>query len=143
MNNPKKNLQKLSRLELLELLLAQTRETEMIRKKLEKAEAALTDRYLKVEEAGDLAHAVLAVNQVMESAQVAAKQYLDNIEQMKRETELSCKLMIEQAKNEAERIRNEALRDIDPVLSAQVFKEPKTDQSINQPEEDYGTDPAT
>lgn len=104
----RKKLQKLSRMELLELLLAQTRETELLREKLAKAEEALTDRYLKVTEAGDLAHAVLAVNDVVKNAQDAANQYLDNIERMQVETEKSCRRMIDEARREAEMIRSEA-----------------------------------
>lgn len=105
----RKKLQKLSRVELLELLLAQTRETEMLREKLDKANAALTERYLRITEAGDLAHAVLAVNEVVESAQRAAQQYLDNIATMKRETEHTCRKLISEAREEAERIRAAAM----------------------------------
>ncbi len=143
MNGQKKNLQKLSRLELLELLLAQTRETEQLRERLEQAEAALQDRNLKVEKAGDLAQAVLVVNEVMETAQKAAQQYLENIEQMKRDTERSCKDMLAQARLEAEQIRMDAIREADPVHSAQVFKGLSTERTISKFEENYGTDPTT
>ena len=111
----RKKLQRLTRVELLELLLAQTRETEMLRGKLEEANAALTDRYIHISEAGDLAHAVLAVNDIMESAQKAAQQYLDNIEAMKHETEVRCIRLIQEAKEEAERIRAAAMLDKDAV----------------------------
>ena len=81
-----KELKHLSRAELLELLLLQTKETERLMKKLEKADRMLSDRYLQVEKAGDLAHAVLEVNGIMEAAQAAAQQYLDNIIRMEQET---------------------------------------------------------
>ena len=109
----RKKLQRLTRVELLELLLAQTRETEMLRGKLEEANAALTERYIRISEAGDLAHAVLAVNNVMESTQKAAQQYLDNIAAMKHETEIRCIRLIREAKEEAERIRAAAMLDQD------------------------------
>ena len=105
----RKRLHKLSRVELLELLLAQTRETELLHEKLDEANAALTERYLRITEAGDLAHAVLDVNKVMEAAQAAAQQYLDNIATMKKETENTCIRLINEAKQEAERIRSAAL----------------------------------
>ena len=74
-----KELKRLSRAELLELLLIQTRETEQLRRKLEKAEAALADRQLRLSNAGDLAQAVLSINGVMEAAQAAAQQYLRDV----------------------------------------------------------------
>jgi len=83
-----KELKRLSRAELLELLLIQTRETEQLRRKLEKAEAALADRQLRLSNAGDLAQAVLSINGVMEAAQAAAQQYLDNIIQMEQEARI-------------------------------------------------------
>lgn len=103
------NLRKLSRAELLELLLAKSRETDMLRQRLEKAEVALVDRSIRIAEAGDLAHAVLSVNGVMEAAQAAAKQYLDNMELMVRQTKQECDRMLEEARAEAERIRAAAV----------------------------------
>ena len=45
---------------------------------------------MQVAEAGNLAEAVLAVNGVMEAAQAAAQQYLDNIAAMEQETRHKC-----------------------------------------------------
>ena len=77
-----KELKRLSRAELLDLLLVQTKEAERLRKRLEKAEQELADRNVQIEKAGDLAHAVVQINGVMEAAQAAAQQYLDNIARM-------------------------------------------------------------
>lgn len=107
-----KELKKLSRAQLLELLLAQTREVEHLREKLEKAEKLLVDRHIRVLEAGDLAHAVLAVNGVMEAAQAAAQQYLDNMTSMEEQTRIKCDQMLEDARKEADRIREEAVSSI-------------------------------
>lgn len=104
-----KELKRLSRTELLELLLAQTKETERLQKKLEKAETLLSDRYLQVQKAGDLAHAVLEINGVMDSAQAAAQQYLDNIRRMEHETKQRCEKMLADARKEAEQHRREVL----------------------------------
>lgn len=104
----KKKLQKLSRIELLELLLEQTHENEVLREKLQKAETLLADRHLRVMEAGDLAQAALAVNGVMDAAQKAAEQYLMNIQDMQRRTEEACARMIAEAEEEARKIRNES-----------------------------------
>lgn len=110
-NTETKRLRRLSRAELLELLLAESRETERLRQKLEMAETALADRHIRMESAGDLAHAVLEVNAIMQSAQIAAQQYLDNIAEMKEETQEQCRRMLEKARLEAERIRSHAAKD--------------------------------
>ena len=62
-----KELKRLSRSELLELLL-QTQETERLRKELAIVREQLANRQMQVAEAGNLAEAVLAVNGVMEAA---------------------------------------------------------------------------
>jgi len=103
-----KELKKLSRAELLELLLSQTREVENLRKKLSAAEDAMNDRNLRILEAGDLAHAVLQVNGVMQAAQAAAQQYLDNIKIMEEETRVKCQQLLEDARQEAAQIREMA-----------------------------------
>lgn len=104
-----KELKRLSRSELLELLLIQTRENERLLKQLTEAEERITQREMKMEKAGDLAHAVLEVNGVMAAAQAAAQQYLDNIAVMEKKTQERCQAMLEEARREAEQIREHAL----------------------------------
>ena len=74
-----KELKRLSRAELLELLLAQTEENEKLKKRLQAAEAALSDRKIIMEKAGTMAEAALKLNGVFEAADRAARQYLENI----------------------------------------------------------------
>ena len=100
-----KELKRLSRSELLELLLIQTKENERLMDKLAEAEALLYRRELKISQAGDLAHAVLEVNGIMEAAQAAAQQYLDNIAAMEQDTKEKCRAMLEKAEKEAQEIR--------------------------------------
>ena len=101
-----KELKRLNRAELLELLLTQTRETERLQKELEETKAMLNDRNLRIQETGDLAQAVLSLNGVMEAAQAAANQYLENIQAMERETKEKCQLLLRQAREEAEKIKS-------------------------------------
>ena len=103
-----KEMKKLSRAELLELLLVQTRESERLQKRLERAAAELAERRLKIQDAGNLAKAVLENNGVMEAAQEAAQQYLDNIAHMEAEARQRCEQMLEEARQEAEQIRSSA-----------------------------------
>lgn len=103
-----KELKKQSRAELLELLLLQTKESERLRSQLEKAQQHLADRQLQVQEAGNLANAVMAVNGVMEAAQAAAQQYLDNLARMDAQAKARGDKLLEEARQEAGRIRMEA-----------------------------------
>lgn len=96
-----KQLKRLSRSELLELLLAQTRETERLQAELAEANAKLADRDLRMRDAGDLAQAVLVINGVMEAAQKAADQYLENIAAMEARTKEECDKLISEAKGQA------------------------------------------
>lgn len=114
-----KELKKLSRAELLELLLEQTRQKEQLEKRLEKAENLLSDRYLKIHEAGDLANAVLVINGVMEAAQAAAQQYLENIQKMEEQTREECENLLAQAREEARKIRDGEVTRSAPVPEAE------------------------
>lgn len=92
-----KRLKRLSRAELLELLLAQTMETERLQDELDKANAKLAEREIKIESAGNLAEAVLSVNGVMEAAQAAAQQYIDNARDILEQTKHKCELILKLA----------------------------------------------
>ena len=83
-------LRKLSRKDLLELLILQSREQEALRAQLETAKAQLRDRRLQVDRIGSLAEAALQVNGVFEAAQAAAQQYLDNIRERSENVEALC-----------------------------------------------------
>lgn len=74
-----KELKKLSRAELLELLLEQTRRVEFLEDELTKKNMELENKRLAVEEAGNIAEAALKINGVFEAAQRAAEQYLFNV----------------------------------------------------------------
>lgn len=130
-----KELKRLSRAELLELLLMQTRESELLQMKLEAAKQELDARELNLRKAGNLANAVLVINGVLESTQNAAQQYLDNIELMERQTRLQCIRMMdemEQVLVEAQQTLADARRDPVPLppilcqrLEVQAEDEPK------------------
>lgn len=77
-----KELRKLSRRQLIEMLLLQSREMEELRRKLEKAEKKLESRELAVRKAGSIAEASLKVQRVFEAAQAAANQYLENVKRI-------------------------------------------------------------
>ena len=74
-----KELLKLNKSEMLEIMLAQSREIDSLREQLAEAEARLEDRRITIEKAGSLAEASLKLTKVFEEAQKAADLYLDNV----------------------------------------------------------------
>lgn len=74
-----KSLKKLKRSELLEIMLAQSREIDSLREEIEELKAKLADREIKVEKAGSLAEASLELTRVFEEAQKAVDLYVYNI----------------------------------------------------------------
>ena len=92
-----KELRKLGRAELLELLLEQTREFEALEQRLNAAEAALESRQVQLETCGSIAEASLKLSGVFEAAQKAAEQYQQNVERL-------CQEKIKAAESQAEEI---------------------------------------
>ena len=74
-----KDLRKLNRVELLQMLLEQGRQNDALRAQLDQANAQLASRQVALDEAGSIAEASMQLNQVFASAQRAADQYLENI----------------------------------------------------------------
>ena len=82
-----KELRRLSRRELLEMLIAETEENTRLRSELEQAREKLADRRILLAESGSMAEAALRLNGVLEAADKAALQYLENVRRMAREKE--------------------------------------------------------
>ena len=99
-----RELKKLSRADLLELLLVQTKENELLKQKLEETEKALAERQLRMVRVGPLAEAMVEVNHVMEAAQAAADQYLENNAAREAETKVRCEALLRSAQKEAQQI---------------------------------------
>jgi hypothetical protein len=74
-----KELKRLRRAELLEMLLEQTKRVEELEAELERKNRELEDKRVMIGEAGNLAEAALRLNGVFEAAQRAAEQYLENV----------------------------------------------------------------
>jgi CRISPR/Cas system CSM-associated protein Csm2 small subunit len=77
-----KELRKLNRLELLEMLVEQSKQIDELRMRLDIAEKKLADRDLKMKEAGSIAEAALKLNDVFEAADAAGKQYVDALKKL-------------------------------------------------------------
>lgn len=77
-----KELHKLKRSELLEMMIAQGKEIERLQKCLSEAEEELRNRRIVMENAGSIAEAALQLNHIFETAQQAADQYLESVRQL-------------------------------------------------------------
>ena len=85
-----KDLRKLNRAELLEMLIAQGKEMEELRAQMDKMQRKLDDRQIHLNRAGSIAEASLQLNGVFEAAQAAAQQYLENIRMLSERQEQIC-----------------------------------------------------
>ena len=70
-----RELRRLSRSDLLELLLAQRKENEQLRCMLDQAEAKLADRTIKINNAGSIAEASLQLSGIFNAAQDSCQCY--------------------------------------------------------------------
>lgn len=77
-----KELRRMSRGELLEMLIAQIEENQRLKQELDQAQEALNNRLITMECAGSIAEAALRLNGVFEAADQAAKQYLESVRAM-------------------------------------------------------------
>jgi len=125
-----KELKKLNRKQLLELLLQQTEHADELQTLLNQTRMELENRILMEKEAGSLAEASLKINGIFSAAQAAADQYLDNIrhiQQLRRKkTEEEClqaarKMMAETRQRCAE-YEAEQRRKADRILAQAAEK---------------------
>lgn len=103
-----KELRKLSRSELLEMLIAVTDENEKLKSRLEQAENRLQDRSIAIDQAGSIAEAALMLNGVFQAAEDAAQQYLENIRNLSSHQDAICRDIQAKAEQEAAEIVREA-----------------------------------
>ena len=118
-------LKKLSRSDLLELLIAQSREMDQLREQLQQTEEQLQQteeqlncRQIELNEAGSLAEASLQLNGIFQAAQDAASRYLENIQRlsghqreicarMEKESQRTGELMLAEAREKCRKMEEE------------------------------------
>ena len=102
-----KELKKLNRKQLLELLLKQTERADQLSEKLEEALERLSDKTIAEAEAGTLAEAALKLNGIFEAADAAAAQYLKNIKMISKNENI----LIERMEAKSRKKMNDMLRE--------------------------------
>lgn len=103
-----KELRKLNRADLLELLLMLKKENDQLTRQVQQLQAQVDDRKIAVDKAGSIAEASLQLNGVFESAQAACGQYMENIEKLSARQEEVCRQMELQTRQNCERMIAEA-----------------------------------
>lgn len=113
-----KELRKLGRPQLLELLVAQGKELEALKERLAEAEAQLADRRLAIDKAGSIAEASLALSGIFETAEAAAAQYIENIKELSGRQEKICMQREAENREKADEILKKAQRGADLLLNS-------------------------
>lgn len=103
-------LKKLSRKELLEIMIRQGRELQALQEKYADAQAVLEDRQIKIENAGSIAEASLQLNGVFEAAQEACAQYMENLSNLSQRQEEICEKRDRESRQKAAKLIEEAKR---------------------------------
>lgn len=86
-----KELRRLSRADLLEMLIDQGVELRKTQKRLKAARNELKSRRIAIDEAGSIAEAALQINGIFEAAQASCEQYMENIRTLSDRQEAVCK----------------------------------------------------
>ncbi|MCD7981079.1 MAG: hypothetical protein LUF32_01995 [Clostridiales bacterium] len=136
-----KELRKMNRTELIEIIYALQQNEKTLREENEKLQGQLKDKLIRVEDSGSIAEAALSLNHIFEDAQRAAGQYLESVrsanenadqiladarseaeqiisdaQNRARQTETECQAMKENAEKEAKWKKDSFVRDVMRVL---------------------------
>lgn len=117
-----KKIRRISKKELLEILLDQAKKIEKLEKELEKTQKKLNSKRILIEESGTLAEASLKLNNIFETAQQSADQYLFNIKEkckkMENDTKKACQLEKENMLKEVEVLCEQKYKEADEYLAS-------------------------
>lgn len=103
-----RELRRLSRTDLLELLLAQRKENEQMRCVLDETQAQLADRTIKIDNAGSIADAALQLSGIFTAAQDSCQYYVENIKLLSERQAKLCQQMEAETKERCDRMVAEA-----------------------------------
>ena len=108
-----RELRKLNRTDLLELMLQQSRELEQLRAELDEANQKLAKREIVMGQAGSIAEAALQLNGVFEAAESACAQYVESIQSLSSRQEALCAQMEQETKQKCEQMLADAQYQVD------------------------------
>lgn len=106
-----RELRRLGRRDLLELLIRQEQQNEKLRARVSELEELLSDRSIAIENCGTMAEAAMVLNSVFESADKAAAQYLESIKGCAEQQESAFDRIVAEAERRAEAIIDSAEKE--------------------------------
>ena len=103
-----RELRKLSRSDLLEMLVDLSEEHNLVKQQLKAAEEKLNNRQIMIDNAGSIAEASLQLNGVYEAAEAASEQYMENIRSLSQRQDEICRRIEWECREQAKRRLEEA-----------------------------------
>ena len=119
---PDRELRRMRRAELVEIILALKQTEDRLRAENAALSTQLQERQIHIENAGSIAQAALELNNVFAAAQAAADDYLHSVQASVADTNATAANTLSQARSEAKRILEQAQADADS-LKAQAQQE--------------------
>lgn len=95
-----KDVKKLKRAELLEILIEQTDENDRLKSRIAELEKKLDERVITIEKAGSIADAAMALSDIFAQTQQVADSYLQSIQKQRDEVEAQSAARLKQTEDE-------------------------------------------
>lgn len=115
-----RELKKIGKKELLEILLSQAKRIEELENELNKTKKKLESKRIMIDECGDLALATVKLSKIFENAQETAELYLFNVKEkckrIENDTKKECLLRTENMIKDTEEICKKREKDADEYL---------------------------
>ena len=105
-----KEFKRLSRAQLVDIIYQLQIKQQELTEENQRLKEEVQDKRIRLRQAGNIAEASLAIHNVMQAAQDAAAQYLEEIRLMQEATAEKCRITLEKAQQEADAIRDQARR---------------------------------
>lgn len=112
-----KELRKLRRDDLLQILIDQQKQIDALKAELQLSKEALNNRDMAIQESGTLAEAALKMNGVFDAAQSAADEYVAQIRKKADEMAAEAEKKAEEARKQAENVVRNARSEAEHILS--------------------------
>lgn len=113
-----KELRRLGRGDLLNLLLEQSRENQRLHEQLQAAQDALADKAIRIDKAGSIAEASLQLNGVFQAAERACQQYTENIARLSQHQQVICARREKESQKKALQIVADAQKQAEDATAA-------------------------
>jgi len=112
-----KDLKKLRREDLIEVILQLQKEEQQLNEKLETAQKQLNDKNLRISESGSIAEATARLNGLFEAAQATADDYVAQVRLKNADAEAQRETMLAEATQKADQLVKDASGKADRILS--------------------------